>query len=60
LFDQRNYEKFDAFPEVVATINDSETGNDVIEGRQSYGLSTIAGKTASLRLRVAGFALASH
>jgi hypothetical protein len=30
-------QEFDAFPEVVATINDSETGNDVICGRQSRG-----------------------
>jgi hypothetical protein len=29
LFDQKDYEKFDENTEVVATINDSETGNDV-------------------------------
>jgi hypothetical protein len=30
-------QEFDAFPEVAATINDSETGNDVIWGRQPTG-----------------------
>jgi hypothetical protein len=34
LFDQKDCEKFDGNTEVVATINDSETGNGVIEGRQ--------------------------
>jgi hypothetical protein len=29
--------KFDGKRKVVATINDSETGNDVIEGRQPTG-----------------------
>jgi hypothetical protein len=30
-------QEFDAFPEVVANINDSETGNDVICGRELTG-----------------------
>jgi hypothetical protein len=41
--------KVDAFPEAVATINDSGTGNDVIEGRQPSGAPHRC-KTASLRL----------
>jgi hypothetical protein len=56
LFDQKDYEKFDGNTEVVATINDSETGNDVIEGRQPTGVPPSL-QTGSLRLWVAEIAL---
>jgi hypothetical protein len=53
LFDQKDYEKFDGKRKAVATINDSETGNDVIEGRTAQGAPSPL-QTASLRLWVAG------